>query len=369
MVPQLPATAYILSYLPQIDHNRWYSNFGPLHELFRMRLEDHFGARRGSICLMANATLALTAVFQEAAVRNPGGRCVMPSWTFAASAHAAVLAGLVPHFVDIDPLSGQISPEAVAALSQHKDVAAILVVSEFGRPISIHEWEAMQRQTGVRIIIDAAAAFDSVKPSSIPTVVSLHATKPVGSGEGAFLICDDTQLVENLRRRSNFGFNAKREALTLGMNAKMSEYHAAVGLASLDRWGEVRNDLISIANRYREALLKDEDVIIADDWGETWISSTFNVRLRSPRTSVDFLIKSLNSSGIEARRWWGNGCHAQPAFTSYPREPLPNTEAIAQSTLALPFHPSLSKDDVIRITNEFQSAVRKSPAKRKSQRA
>lgn len=352
MTLRLPAYTAIEPYLKHIDANRWYSNFGPLAGSLGLRLADHFSTSAGSVCLMANATAGLTAALQEAGRRKPNGFCILPAWTFAASVHAVVLSGLRPLFVDIDTGYGGLTPD-IAATAITDDVAAIMVVSTFGQPIDPAPWENLRAGTGVEIVIDAAAAFDTVIPSSIATVVSLHATKPLACGEGAFVICEDEGLIERLRRRSNFGFDPDRQAQVLGNNAKMSEYHAAVAHASLDQWPVNRERLMQVGQHYRDGLANIPSVTIQPGWGDKWISTTLNIRVEDS-FDLDRLCANLKSQGVETRSWWGRGCHTQPAFASFARTPLPVTDLVANHTLGLPFSSQLDRSDVNRIVGRLK---------------
>jgi dTDP-4-amino-4,6-dideoxygalactose transaminase len=356
MRPHLPAYLAIEPYLRELDANRWYTNFGPLVQKLEARLARHYGAPAGSVCTMANATLGIVASLQEAAAPKTGGVCLMPSWAFAAAAHAVVLSGLQPLFVDVDPQTGQITP-AIAAAALRADVAAVLVVSPFGQRVSSGPWEDFQRESGVAVVIDAAAGFDTVSPSSLATVVSLHATKPVGCGEGGFVLSTDASLIARLHRRSNFGFDSRRCAVFAGLNAKMSEYHAAVAHASLDQWPVTRAHLMYVGQAYRERLREVADV--QEGWAKTWISSTLNVRCRQS-CNVASLVAQLAAAGIETRAWWGAGCHVQPVFEGYSRAALPATQEITRTTLGLPFFSQLSQRDVGTIVDRLACALRDS---------
>jgi dTDP-4-amino-4,6-dideoxygalactose transaminase len=355
MALRLPAYTAIEPYLKRIDANRWYSNFGPLAGSLGLRLAAHYSVTAGSVCLMANATAGLTAALQEAGQGMPGGFCILPSWTFAASVHAVVLSGLRPLFVDIDADHGGLTP-AIAAAAISDDVAAIMVVSTFGQPVDPAPWENLRAATGVEIVIDAAAAFDTVIPSSIATVVSLHATKPLACGEGAFVISEDEGLIERLRRRSNFGFAPDRQAQVVGNNAKMSEYHAAVAHASLDEWPVTREHLMHVGQYYRDCLADIPSVAVQPGWGDKWISTTLNIRL-GENADLDRLCADLRIRGVETRSWWGRGCHTQPAFACLERTPLPVTDMVANHTLGLPFSSQLAPSDVDRIVSRLQNLL------------
>src|ERR1700730_15306107 len=136
MRPMLPAAERLLPYLKQIDQARIYSNFGPLALSFEKRLAAHFDLPEAAVVTVANATLGLALALLAQQVR-PGTLCVLPAWTFVASAHAAKLAGLVPYFVDVDARTWVIDPTLTADLIARApaQVGAIMPVVPFGQPI------------------------------------------------------------------------------------------------------------------------------------------------------------------------------------------------------------------------------------------
>jgi len=348
MRPKLPSAERLAPYLRTIDSSRIYSNFGPLVCAFEDRLAARFGLSGGTITTVANATIGLTLALTALGAR-PGTLCVLPAWTFVASAHAATMAGLIPYFVDIDPKTWAIDPEKIADVitGAPTTVGAVMPVVPFGRPIDIAAWDRFRSRTGLPVVIDAAAGFDAFSPGATPAVVSLHATKIFGVGEGGFVISNDTAMVREVRARSNFGFAGTREAAVPAANAKLSEYHAAVGLAALDEWAEVRGEWMAVARAYRGALSESNRLRFHEGFGQTWIASTCVVSLANSEAMR--IANTLEQAGVETRRWWGAGAHAHAATNSLPRTSLPATEALANSTIALPFFRDLGSDEIRRV--------------------
>src|SRR5215831_11534787 len=149
--PKLPVAERIAPYLRAIDASRFYTNFGPLASSFEERIAARYGLPSGTVTTVANATWGLTLALgaQDA---KPGTLCVMPAWTFIASAHAAANAGLVPYFVDVDPETWAIDASAVADEIRRAPapVGAVMPVSPFGRPISIPAWTRSGPRPGWR---------------------------------------------------------------------------------------------------------------------------------------------------------------------------------------------------------------------------
>ena len=354
-VPAMPRASDLAPYLERIDAAGWYSNFGPLVLEFEARLAARFGTD-ATVVTVANGTLALTLALEALGLPR-GSLCALPSWTFVATAHAVRMAGLVPWFVDVHPEAGELTPEGLlAALPEAPGpVAVAMPVAVMGRPMSPAAWRAFQDATGVKVIIDAAAGFDAATSAEVPVMVSLHATKTLGVGEGGFIASEDPEFSTRLRAMTNFAFMGDRVSRHVATNAKLSEYSAAVGLAALDQWPTTRNRYAAAARRLRIALADRKEVTFQEGWGTNWISSTCVVRL--PEGTADPVEASLSANGVDTRRWWGSGCHVAPAFRDCPASALPVTEALAASSLGLPFFSDLGGAQIQKIASALRSAL------------
>lgn len=348
MRPRLPAAPALRPYLEEIDRNRWYSNHGPLERRLVARLAGHFGLPEGGVTSAANGTVALTLALM-AATGGSSETCLVPAFTFVATAHAVRLAGLTPRFVDVAEAGWTLTPDlARAALTRaDRPVAAVLPVGAFGAPVDAAAWDAFTRETGVPVVIDAAAGFDGARIGDCPTVISLHATKPMPAGEGAIVASLDPAIVAEIMARANFGFRGRRHAEAAGGNGKMSEYTAAVAHASFDRWPEIRAGLAQAADRYRDGLAEAAGVACSPGFGDGWVSSTCNITLARP--DADQAIVQLGEAGIEARQWWGRGCHRDAAFADCACDRLPVTDALARRVIGVPFYADMPAASVERV--------------------
>jgi dTDP-4-amino-4,6-dideoxygalactose transaminase len=341
--PRLPLANEILPYLRRIDQSRWYSNSGPLIQEFEARLATHAG--EGAVAAVANATVGLTLALLTYDLPL-GSLCMVPAWTFAATGHAIQLAGLVPWIVDADAASWALEPVAARKLLREAPglVSAVIPVSPFGQPIDFAGWSSFRDATGLAVVIDAAAMFDTIRAQSVPAVVSLHATKVLGVGEGGFVVGTDAAFIQELQKRANFGFWGSREATVRSLNGKMSEYAAVVGLAALDTWDKTRADFVRVAAAYRETLAGQPKVTLQEGFGERWVSSTVMVSVAEPGAGE--LARVLSTKGIATRRWWGGGLHRHAAFAKCPRHRTANTESLAESVLGLPCWRDLPNDKI-----------------------
>jgi dTDP-4-amino-4,6-dideoxygalactose transaminase len=349
--PLLPSADALLPRLRQVDASRTYSNFGPQVRALEAALCARLRVPAGSVCTVANATVGLSLALRAQGA-PAGGLCVMPAWSFAASAHAAVDAGLVPYFVDVDPAAGVLTVElAAAALARLPpgSVAAVMPVAPFGHPVNTAAWDRFQEQSRVAVVIDAAAGFDALVPARVPAVVSLHATKALGAGEGGFVVARDKALIVDIERRTNFGLMGSREAKVPAVNGKMSEYAAVVGLAGLDAWAGTRAAFASVAQAYARGLRRIPGVEPMPGFGSSWVAATAVVCFRGLRRPTDEVVNGLADLGVSTRRWWCRGLHEEPAFSSFGRGCLPVTSELAESTLGLPCYVDMTRAEVAQV--------------------
>jgi dTDP-4-amino-4,6-dideoxygalactose transaminase len=349
MRPKLPSSVRLLPYLEGIDQSRIYSNFGPLAAMLERRLAAQFGAPGDTVATVANGTLGLALALAAQGAR-PGRLCVAPAWTFVASAQAASMAGLVPYFVDVDRSTSALDPKTIDAVigGAPGDVGAIMPVVPFGQPIDFIAWNRVQSSTGIPVVIDAAAGFDSLVATETPAVVSLHATKVFAIGEGGAVVSTDPSLIRSIRTRSNFGFYGSRDAIVPALNAKLSEYHAAVGNASLDEWAIARTEWMAAAAAYRRRLAGCEYVQLQEGFGHSWVSSVCVLNF-AERMAAARVERSFQSAGIQTRHWWGFGAHAHSSTLHMPRAALPVTNRLASSTLGVPLFREMTSNDIDRV--------------------
>ncbi len=354
--PRLPSADRLAPYLQKIDAARFYTNFGPLALTLEERLAAHYGVATGNVVTVANATLGLGLAL-AAQGATPGTLCAMPAWTFVASPHAAVIAGLTPYFIDVDAKTWALDPTVIdkAIVRAPAQVGAVMPVAPFGYPVNVGDWDRFRERTKLPVVIDAAAGFDSLVAGATPAVVSLHATKVLGIGEGGFIVSSDKALIADVRRRSNFGLDPNRQSVVQATNAKLSEYHAAVGHAALDHWYESRSEWMAVAAAYRHRFGYSNHVRLQEGFGEQWISGTCLVQV-SQAASLPAQ-RALATAAIETRDWWGKGAHAHPATAKFPRDLLAATAALSRSTFAVPFYRDLAITEVNMIADILLAAT------------
>ena len=356
--PRLPAAEALMPYLSRIDANRWYSNRGELVQRLEERLNALLTAGGSTglpstvLVTASNGTAAIEAAILACAGRATAERplAIIPSYTFVATALAVMRCGYQPYFADVDPETAMLDPAAVAVHPVLGKAGLILPVAAYGRAPAMRAWEEVHARTGVPVVVDAAPAFEAfvrdpgLVSATVPATLSFHATKSFSTAEGgAVLWADETRLFQVVQITC-FGVTDQRLALFEGFNGKLSEYHAAMGLACLDEWTRREAAYGRIAAAYREGEGTRSEIGTLLTAPE--ISAAY-VLLQSPPAAASQLAEQrLAERGIGARRWYGMGLHRQPAFAEAPRDALPVTEDLTLRQLGLPAAIDLSGEDI-----------------------
>lgn len=341
MRPILPQAEDLIPYLKRIDSNRSYSNFGPLHDDFLARLlqiqHQLDGAEIFGV-LTANATTGLEMAI--AALDLPlGSRVALPALTFPATASAIQRCGHIPVAFDVDPSSWLLTPSQVPT----DGIDAVVPVAAFGKPQDAQAWAVWSKDKGIPVIVDAAAAFGGQQTAPGVTVVfSLHATKTLSSAEGGVVFSRDPMLVSRLRAMTNFGIGLNGPALV--GNAKMSEYHAAVGLAHLALWPAQMALRYELLERYRDQLVSAVGSVFDFQEGVgSFAPSVLPIRLNSASLR-DQLEQSCAHAGVQTRRWYQPLIQHQPMLGAIEAEQgTPNAEFLSTTLLGLPFYPDMTE--------------------------
>lgn len=345
--PKLPSADALLTYLRQIDENRYYTNLGPLVRTFEKRFAGWVDIGEGDVVTASNGTaimeLAITALDLP-----PESYVILPSWTFIATAQAVTRCGFKPFFADVDSESWAITPDIVrAALKKCPGpVSLVLPVAAFGLPLDVASWEAFMDETGISVLIDAAAVSPlEVKVSDkVISTLSLHATKVLNAGEGGLLLYKNPEFNTRVREMSNFDLLHPEGVSRASGNSKMSEYHAAVALASLDEWDEVARDFMRVAKRYHENLENEELVTLRPGYGTLRFNSSCIVETKTPVNPA-----RMADLGVAVRHSWRQGCYREPLYQNAARTDLPVSEHLAAHTTGLPCFRDLSDADIDKV--------------------
>lgn len=359
--PRLPTASRLLPYLQRIDRARIYSNHGQLVGELEARLAEAFGVGGGHVLAAASGTAALTAGILAAAGRASADRplALCPAFTFIASASALQQCGYEPYLVDVDPDTWRLDPDALLSHPQLGRAGVVMPVAAMGRDPDLGAWREFRRRSGVPVVVDAAASFEKLLGPTgaagceIPLALSFHATKAFACGEGGALVCTDPEVQHQAFRALNFGFYGQRESRTPSINGKMSEYHAAVGLAGLDGWASHHAAFVAVADAYRARFdAQGLAVIVTPD-----VAANYALFLADDPAQARRIAARLAESDIETRHWYGPGLHAQPVFATLERDPLPETDRLGACLVGLPMAPDLDAAVIERIAAMVRAAI------------
>lgn len=360
--PFLPPLAELQPLLEEIWRSRRLTNGGPFHEELESSLCSYLGLKH--VSLFGNGTLGLVTALQSLRIT---GEVITTPFSFVATAHALLWNGIRPVFVDIDPESLNLDPEKVEAAITPL-TTAILPVHVYGRPCATTALQAIAERYGLKLIYDAAHAFavedegGSVLRHGDLSVISFHATKVFTTFEGGAIISPDEKTKKRIDFLKNFGFADEVTVVAPGINAKMCELQAAVGLVQLRHIDAALSSREAVDETYRRCLAGVEGIrCLSRPHSRRHNFSYFPILVdREFPISRDRLYEDLRARGIFARRYFF------PLITEFPmyrslesadKSKLPVATRIAEQVICLPIYPGLTSEDVERVCNGIISAA------------
>ncbi len=343
---------------------KWLSNNGPLVQEFERIICEILGVKHA--IAMCNATVALGIASKALGLE---GEVILPSYTFVATAHALQWQGITPVFADIDPATHNVDPSQIERLITPK-TSGIVGVHVWGRGCDTNALEAIARRHGLRLMYDASHAFGCSAGCRMIgnfgecEVFSFHATKFINSFEGGAVVTNDDDLANRLRLMRNFGFKGFDNVVYLGVNGKMSEVCAAMGLTNL----EAMDDIIAVNRRNYFAYCSEMPSgsglsVIEYDPVERNNYQYVVVEVNSdvcPR-SRDDIVRALHAQNIMARKYFWPACHRMEPYVSMYRDAclgLTNTESVAAKVFVLPTGQSVGENDIRRICAVVRDCLR-----------
>jgi dTDP-4-amino-4,6-dideoxygalactose transaminase len=357
--PGLPGPAELEPWLAQVDASRQYTNRGPLVRRLEARLARVLGLPDHALRSASTGTSAIEiAILASAGPARPERPfALVPSYTFAATALAAERAGYRPVFCDVDPVTWGMDLAAAAAHPDLDRIGLFLPVACFGRLPDLAGAEALMAATGVPVVYDAAASFEALldRPghvsARVPVTLSFHATKTFSTAEGGAVLWDSAEGAEALVRAANFGFNFSRRSDSAGTNAKLSEIHAAVGHAMLDRFAQRRADYAATVAMWREvAAVLPGRMVTAPDLASVY------VLWEAPDEAAHLAAQAaMTAANIDSRRWYETGLHRMAHFAS--DQSLPVTEELGARLLGLPMAHDMPRAQMERVVRVILTAI------------
>jgi dTDP-4-amino-4,6-dideoxygalactose transaminase len=352
----MPPLGDFVRRLEAIWGSAWLTNQGDQHRELEHALSEYLGAPH--LSLFNNGTIALIVACRALRL---AGEVITSPFTFPATAHVLSWNSITPVFADIDPDTLTIDPGAIEPLVTSA-TTGILGVHVYGAPCAVERIDTLARYYGLRVVYDGAHAFGTrIAGSPIAsfgdaTMFSFHATKLFHTGEGGALAVADPALKQRVDLLKNFGIRNEEEVVLAGINGKMNELQAALGLVVLEHVEAERARRAEIAAIYRSRLSPIEGFRLIDATRPDVESSRQYCVLRVDEAKCpvrrDELNQRLKQFNIFTRKYFFPLCSQFSCYRQLPSaQPgrLPHAERASREVLSLPFFGALSDDDVHRI--------------------
>ncbi|MBW7900587.1 MAG: DegT/DnrJ/EryC1/StrS family aminotransferase [Rhodocyclaceae bacterium] len=360
--PYLPPLEEFIPYLEQIWESGTLTNGGPFHQQLESALCHHLGIEH--IALFTNGTTALVTALQSLRIT---GEVITTPYSFVATSHSLLWNGIRPVFVDIDPDSLNIDPRRIEAAITPQ-TTAILAVHCYGHPCDVEAIQKIADTYNLKVIYDAAHAFgvrchgSSVLGHGDLSVLSFHATKVFNTFEGGAIVCPDAKTKTRIDHLKNFGFAGETTVVAPGINGKMSEFNAALGLLQLKHVDRAIARRRKIDAAYRAHLRNVAGIHCLHDTGEDVANYAYFPILVGPGYPIgrDALYQRMKDCGIHPRRYFYPLISEFPMYRGLPsaqRDNLPVATEVAGQVLCLPIYPDLTDTEIERIVAIIKETV------------
>ncbi|KAB2953770.1 DegT/DnrJ/EryC1/StrS family aminotransferase [Heliorestis acidaminivorans] len=351
----LPDINKYKSYVDKIYESNQLTNRGPLVRELEERLQEYLGVK--NLILVANGTIALQVAYKALDIK---GKVITTPFSFVATTSSLVWEGLEPLFADIDPKTLNIDPIKIEETIE-EDVSAILPVHVFGNPCVVEAIEKIAQKKDLKLIYDGAHAFAvKYKDQSVfnwgdITTVSFHATKLFHTIEGGAIITADDTIAERVRRLINFGIERPEQISHIGINGKMNEFEAAMGLCVLDDIDYVLEEREKAWNYYYDNLQGLVDLQKRSEFSSNNYSY-FPILLESEEKLLE-VQRRLNEENIFPRRYFYPSLDTL-SYTSYSSNMF-NSRDIVSRILCLPIYCGINLESQNTIANSIINVLHK----------
>jgi len=354
--PFLPPLDEFIPYLEKIWHSKMLTNCGSFHEQFEQELCKYLGVKY--ISLFANGTLALVTALQSLRIT---GEVITTPFSFVATSHSLLWNSIKPVFVDIDPDTLNLNPAKIEAAITPQ-TTAIMPVHCYGHPCNIEGIQDIADTYNLKVIYDAAHAFGvqddngSVLRHGDLSVLSFHATKVFNTFEGGAIVCPDAKMKVHIDRLKNFGHVGEVTVVAPGINGKMSEFNAALGLLQLEYIDQAIVRRKQIDTIYRQRLRGLRGIRCLNDAKEKIANYAYFPILVDADypLSRDGLYEALKDNDIHPRRYFYPLISDFPMYRGLPsakRDNLPMATVAADQILCLPIYPDLEVSVINKIVD------------------
>jgi dTDP-4-amino-4,6-dideoxy-D-glucose transaminase len=357
--PTFPSIDEILSDFAQSLAAGQVTNNGPWVVKFERLLEEYLGA---PTLVFSSGQVALMTMLRAAGIS--AGEVIVPSLTFAATPHAVVWSGAQPVFADVkDDMSFTIDPADVEARITNKTVA-ILPVDPYGIACDYEALAAIGRRRGLRVLVDSAPSFGTtvagrrVGSSCDAQIFSFHATKAFNTMEGGCLCSNDKVLIERARAIRVFGQGANGDCGLEGLNGKMLEICAIIGIQQLKSFDTAARTRRRCAKRVGDGLADIKGIKVARapaGQEPIWLYFPLLIDPGLFGCTRDELVHLLSRENLNVRKYYSPACHRMSVYAAMRRQPsLPVAERIAQNVIALPIYNDMSDDECAGVIGAFK---------------
>ncbi len=330
----MPNREKLKSYIDQIYESGWLTNNGPLVQEFEQKLANYLGVK--NLLCVSSGTDALQLAYKTLQMH---GEVITTPFSFVSTTSAIVSEGLIPVFADIDPKSYNIDPKNIEDEITDK-TCAIAPCHVFGNACDIDQIDEIAKKYNLKVIYDASHAFDVYyKNKHISnygdfSIISLHATKIFQSIEGGAIIIKDDELYEKAKIIRNYGIDKPDSVAMLGVNAKMNEFEAAMGLCMFDEISKIHNDRKASYEFYVEKLQNYVQLQLQNpDANRSY--SYFPIVFKSHEQMCK-VRDALLEADIAARQYFYPSLDTLPYIKS--RKVMKNSRDIASRILVIPMH-------------------------------
>ena len=355
--PFLPKLEEFVPYLERIWDNQWLTNNGPFHQKFESELCKYLGVKH--ISVFCNGTIALLVAIKALELK---GEIITTPYSFVATSHAIKWNNIDPVFVDIDSKDCNINPDLIEkAIS--KTTTAILPVHVYGNPCKIGKISNIAKKYNLKVIFDSAHAFgvkqngESILNFGDLSILSFHATKVFNTFEGGAIISNSSEMKQKIDDLKNFAFHGEDKIAGLGINGKMNEIQAAMGLLQLKHFENIVKKRKTIVNLYREKISQIDGIRFLNDFENIQHNyAYFPIFIDEMQfgKSRDELYDELKKHNIFVRRYFYPLISQIDDYKTIPsssKENLPQAEKMSQEVICLPIYPDLVDKDVEKITS------------------
>ncbi len=358
--PYLPSREKLDKYIDGIYERQILTNNGPLVQELTDRLEKYLGV--DNLLLVSNGTLALQIAYRALGIHQPKNskqaEAITPPFTFIATASSLKWEGIQPVFADIHPKTWCLDPVNIEAAIT-PNTRAIVPVHVFGNACEVESIDALASRHDLKVIYDAAHAFGvKYKGESLLTwgdaaTLSFHATKLFHTGEGGAIVFKRKEDLEQAKKIINFGITAPETISTLGINAKMNEFQAALGLCVLDEIDENITARKQVWKRYEHELAKSLQLQEKNS-NLGYNFSYFPVVFKSEEQTLQVATK-LKENGVLARRYFNPSLESVECLDSKVKSLI--SKDISSRILCLPIYSSLNTEEQLTVINELKKIL------------